>query len=194
MGGRSSDSARLELALTVGVDVVVEAEKEDAVERICNLTDGYGADVVVECAGSAAAIDAALDMVRRRGRYSQMGLPGVKVNVDFEKVAFKELEVTGGLSQRRPAWIRALALMESGAVRPEKLISHELPLSDWHHGPQRQDVVTRAGGTEVMEGDGTKRRFVTGGALVAEGTTGQGHTTGVVGGGPRLSMTVPLAD
>lgn len=134
MCGRSSDSARLELALTVGVDVVVDAEKEDAVERICNLTDGYGADVVVECAGSAAAIDAALDMVRRRGRYSQMGLPGVKVNVDFEKVAFKELEVTGGLGQRRPAWIRALALMESGAVRPEKLISHELPLSDWHHG------------------------------------------------------------
>ena len=33
-----------------------------------------------------------------------------------------------------------------------------------------------------------------GDVLVAEDTTGQGHTTAVVGGGPRLSMTVPLAD
>ena len=129
-----SNDGVLLLVLGSRAPVPADVSKEDAVECIRNLTDGYGADVVVECAGSAAAIDAALDMVRRRGRYSQMGLPGVKVNVDFEKVAYKELEVSGGLGQRRPAWVRALGLMESGAVRPEKLISHEFPLSDWHRG------------------------------------------------------------
>ncbi len=143
--GRASDSARLELALTLGVDVVVDVEgEEDPLQRIRDLTDGYGADVVVECAGTAVAIDTALDIVRRRGRFSQMGLPGTKVNVDFEKVAYKELEITGGLGQRRPAWIRALALMESGAIHPEKLITHDLPLSDWHRGfelMERQEAV-----------------------------------------------------
>ena len=66
--------------------------------------------------------------------------------------------------------------------------------SDWHHAPQKQYVVTLSGEMEIIVGDGTKRRFVTGDVLVAEDTTGQGHTTAVVGGGPRLSMTVPLAD
>ena len=145
--GRSSDSARLELGLTLGVDVAVDVDEEDAAERIRALTDGYGADVVVECAGAAAAIDAALDIVRRRGRYSQMGLPGVPVNIDFEKVAYKEIEVTGGLGQRRPAWIRALNLIESGAVHPEKLISHELPLSDWLHG---FELMERQEGTKIL--------------------------------------------
>ncbi len=145
--GRSADSKRMELAQTVGVDVVVDVEKEDPLKRIHDLTDGYGADLVVECAGSAAAIDTALDIVRRRGRYLQMGLPGAKVSIDFEKVAYKELEVTGGLGQRRPAWLRALALMESGSVRPEKLISHELPLSDWQHG---FDLLERQEGIKVL--------------------------------------------
>ena len=134
--GRAADHARLELALTLGVDVVidVDAKEEDLLQRIRDLTDGYGADVVIECAGTAAAINTALDIVRRRGRFSQMGLPGAKVSVDFEKVAYKELEITGGLGQRRPAWVRALSLMTSGAVQPEKLITHDLPLSDWHRG------------------------------------------------------------
>jgi L-iditol 2-dehydrogenase len=142
--GRSADHARLERALTVGVDVTIDSEKENALERIQDLTNGYGADVVVECAGTAGAIDAALDMVRRRGRYTQMGLPGEKVNVAFEKVAYKELQVTGGLGQRHPAWVRALSLMESGAVQLEKLISHELPLSEWHQGfdlMERQECI-----------------------------------------------------
>ncbi|MDA1226476.1 MAG: hypothetical protein O3A33_00760 [Chloroflexi bacterium] len=66
--------------------------------------------------------------------------------------------------------------------------------SDWHHAPQNQYVVTLSGEMEIIVGDGTKRRFGVGDVLVAEDTTGQGHTTAVIGGGPRLSMTVPLAD
>ena len=142
--GRTSDQQRLALAADLGVDATIDIETEDPVERIRNLSGGYGADVVVECAGTAGAIDTGLDIVRKRGRYSQMGLPGKKVEVDFEKVAYKELMVTGGLAQRRPAWIRAIGLMKSGAVNPQKLVSHELPLSDWKQGfdlMERQEAV-----------------------------------------------------
>lgn len=66
--------------------------------------------------------------------------------------------------------------------------------SDWHHAPQKQFVVTLSGEMEIIVGDGTKRRFGAGDVLVAEDLTGQGHTTAVIGGGPRLSMTVPMAD
>jgi L-iditol 2-dehydrogenase len=73
----------------------------------------------------------ALEMVRKRGKYTQMGLFGRPIEIDFEQIAFKEIQVNGFVSQRRPAWERALALMKRGVVPTERLISHEFRLSKW---------------------------------------------------------------
>lgn len=129
--GMSADAKRMKLAEELGIDYTVDIQAHDPVQRVKELTNGYGADMVVECAGVAPAIDLALDLVRKRGRFSQMGLPGKPVEVDFEKVAYKELQVSGGVGQRRPAWIRALKLMQQGLIDNERLISHQLPLSEW---------------------------------------------------------------
>ncbi len=142
--GTSRDSRRLQLALELGVEHTVDVEANDAVERVRELTDGYGADVVVECSGAAPAIDLALDLARKRGKVAQMGLPGKAVEVDFEKVAYKELQVSGGVGQRRPAWERSLKLMELGVIDNERLISHELGLSEWKRGfemMERQEAI-----------------------------------------------------
>ena len=103
-------------------------------KRVQELTQGYGADMVVECSGAAAGIDLALDLVRKRGKVAQMGLPGKPVRVDFEKVAYKELQVSGGVGQRRPAWERSLKLMEQGVIEVDRLVSHHLPLTEWARG------------------------------------------------------------
>ena len=56
------------------------------------------------------------------------------MEVDFEKIAYKELRVSGGIGQRRAAWERALRLMDSGLLDNEKLISHQLDLPEWRRG------------------------------------------------------------
>ena len=129
--GTGRDSERLKLAADLGVHHVVDVEKCDPVEAVNTLTAGYGADVVVECAGVAPAMDLALNLVRKRGRVSQMGLPGKPIQIDFEKIAYKELQVSGGIGQRRPAWKRALRLMENGFVPSEKLVTHKFGLDQW---------------------------------------------------------------
>ncbi len=129
--GTSRDQARLSLAQELGVRYTIDVEQHNAAERVRELTGGYGADLVVECAGTSPAIRLALELVRKRGKYSQMGLPGVPVEIDFEKIAYRELQVSGGIAQRRPAWKRALRLMESGLISNEKLISHEFGLEEW---------------------------------------------------------------
>ena len=101
----------------LGIARVLDVDADDAAGRIAELGGGYGADVVIECAGAAAAIDLALEAVRKRGKVSLMGLPGRRVEVDFEKIAYKELRVSGGIGQRRTAWERALKLMASGRSR-----------------------------------------------------------------------------
>ena len=145
--GTGRDRQRLELARELGVAHTVDVEAEDPVERLGALTRGYGADVVVECAGVPRAIDLAFEVVRKRGRMTQMGLPGRPVEIDFEKVAFKELQVSGGIGQRRPAWRRSLALMERGLVQLEPLISHRLPLAEWERA---FDMVEKQEGTKVL--------------------------------------------
>jgi len=65
----------------------------------------------------------ALDLVRKRGKYTQIGLFGKPIEIDFEKIAFREIVVNGTVSQRRPAWKRTLGLMERGVIRNERLVS-----------------------------------------------------------------------
>ena len=110
--GTSADRHRLKLAEDLGVGYTLDIERYNAVDRIRELTGGYGADVVLECSGVPAAARMALDMVRKRGKYTQIGLFGKPIEIDFEKIAFKEVVVNGTVSQRRPAWRRALSLME----------------------------------------------------------------------------------
>ena len=129
--GTSTDRHRLKLAEDLGVRYTLDAEKYDAAVRIRELTGGYGADIVLECSGVPAAARMALDLVRKRGKVTQIGLFGKPIEIDFEKIAFKEIVVNGTVSQRRPAWKRTLGLMERGVIRNERLISHELPLHEW---------------------------------------------------------------
>ena len=129
--GTSRDSERLKLAGELGVQHVIDIEACDPIARVRELTGGYGADVVVECAGVAPAMQLGLELTRKRGRYSQMGLPGTPVEIDFEKIAYNELQVSGGIGQRRPAWRRALRLMGSGFIPSEKLITHHFALGEW---------------------------------------------------------------
>jgi len=129
--GTSVDQHRLKLAKELGVHHVLNIDDHDAIKRVQELTEGYGADVVLECSGFPAAARMALDLVRKQGKYTQMGLFGQPIEIDFEKIAFKEIKVTGFVSQRRPAWKRALSLMERGVVRSEKLVSHRFPLQEW---------------------------------------------------------------
>ena len=145
--GTTRDQKRLELALELGIDHTIDIDTEDPIKRINDLTGGYGADVVIECAGVAAAIDLALNLVRKRGSFSQVGLPGFPVTIDFEKVAYKELRISGGIGQRRSAWKRALRLMEQNAISCEKLVSHQLPLNEWERA---FDLAENQEGIKVM--------------------------------------------
>ena len=66
--------------------------------------------------------------------------------------------------------------------------------SDWHNAPRRQYVINLSGEVEIGLGDGSVHRFGPGHVTLAEDVTGHGHTTRVVGDGPRVSATVPLSE
>lgn len=131
VSGTSADAERLERAKELGAFRVIDVEKESVPEALSELTGGAGVDVVLECSGSARAVDAGLAALKRRGRFSQIGLFGRPITVNFELINYRELQVTGSLGSRFSSWEKALALMASGAVRMRPLISHLLPMREW---------------------------------------------------------------
>ncbi|HET7558946.1 MAG TPA: zinc-binding dehydrogenase, partial [Limnochordia bacterium] len=90
-----------------------------------------GADVVLECAGRPASAATCLDLVRRKGRYAQVGLYGKPVTLDFDQVCYKELVVTGSNASVPWVWEKAIALIAGGRVKTAPLVAAPVALQDW---------------------------------------------------------------
>ena len=130
--GTEADAGRLELAKTLGADYTLNVEQENAEILVRELSlEGLGADVVYECSGAGPAAQTLLSLVRRRGRYVQIGLFGKPVAWDLDQVCYKELTVTGSNASVPAAWMGALKLLASGAVDTQALITDTFPLTEW---------------------------------------------------------------
>ena len=68
VGTDVDEPLRIPAAKKLGADVVLNAQKQDVAAEVMKLTDGQGADLVVEASGAAPAINTGLDLLRRQGR------------------------------------------------------------------------------------------------------------------------------
>ena len=121
---------RLETARQLGATTVIDTRSQDFVQTVRDLTEGYGADVIIECAGTKATWEAAVDATRRGGRVLWFGgLPGgTKVEVDAARVHYGEITLVnlhGGTALESREAFELIAKREI-QVRP--LISGHLPL------------------------------------------------------------------
>jgi 2-desacetyl-2-hydroxyethyl bacteriochlorophyllide A dehydrogenase len=118
--------ARRELAAALGAHPVEPGEASSAVVAA---TDGLGADVVVEAAGTPGALDAALLLARGRGTVSVVGAH-FEPDYPLDNALMFERELTlrfsiGDSAGHRPLLLR---LIEEGRLRPDAVVTHRLPL------------------------------------------------------------------
>ncbi len=129
--GTTVDQERLEKAKELGADYVVNVQEIDLDTFIKSITNGLGVDVVLECTGVEAAANSALKVIKKQGKYTQIGLFGKPITLDFEIICYKELMVTGSLGSTWTSWHRALKLMKIGKVNNELIVSHSFPITEW---------------------------------------------------------------
>src|SRR5690606_27311298 len=123
---------RFAKARELGFKHLINLAETNPVEAVLDLTGGIGAEMVVECSGSPRAIPMTADLVRKRGKICVVGLTGNKdVTVPWDKFAFKVAQVIFNLSTEYESWDRTIALIASGQVPAEKLITHREPLENW---------------------------------------------------------------
>ncbi len=122
---------RCEIARKLGADEVVNFNEEDPIEAINRLTDGAGADVVIEAVGGPAGVLAfsqAQDMTRAGGTIFLIGLYHKEpLRLDVHKVMNKKILGAAHLPYRRVEAAKvALGLLLGGQVRPQEMITHRL--------------------------------------------------------------------
>jgi len=132
--GTEADRERLDLGRKLGADVTVNIQEQDPWRVVSGMTDGDGADVFIECSGSSDAVRIGFRLVRRGGHYTQIGLTGHDLKLDFDTVAYKEMTIQGSIGQKWTSWRRGLKLLSEGLVKTEGLVSDVLPLTEWKTG------------------------------------------------------------
>jgi threonine 3-dehydrogenase len=123
---------RLEMARAMGADAALDA-RDDVAAAVSELTDGAGADVLLEMSGSEAAIAQGLRAVRPGGDVALLGLPGRSITVDWsELIVLKGLTIRGIYGRKIwETWHRMRGLLDSGAVDLAPLITHRFPLEQF---------------------------------------------------------------
>jgi threonine dehydrogenase-like Zn-dependent dehydrogenase len=128
--GLSRDAEKLALARELGADATVNAETEDVVARVREVTGG-GAEVVVDTTPYAPqSLNHAIAIAVRRGRVVVAGLKGQRRAHDLavDDVIYKELSIRGVLSMPVAETFRAIELIEAGRYPFARLHTCSLPL------------------------------------------------------------------
>ena len=129
--GLARDAPKLALAKELGADHVIDIEQEDARARVRELTNGHGADVVVEVSSNAAEpVAEALHYAATGGRIVLAGVKGFRPVPDFisDLIVAKELRITGAFGVTARAYDAAIRLIESGRVALAKMHTHDFGL------------------------------------------------------------------
>ncbi len=123
---------RLERARDHGFECVEGSSLPDLMETIRELTGGRGADLAIDATGRPEIWEEAVAVTRRGGTALFFGgcAPGTEVRLDTRRIHYEELKLFGAF-HHTPISIRAaLSLLESGAITPDFLVTHEMGLKE----------------------------------------------------------------
>ncbi|MGE3913153.1 MAG: zinc-binding dehydrogenase [Chloroflexota bacterium] len=118
---------RLALAQRAGIETI-DATRDDPVAVIRDLTNGEGADVVVEAVGHPATVAQMVAACRVQGRVLVGGIGGVQPPVDLANVVFKEVTLIGSRVYASRDMATALHLLGTGAINVDGLVTRTVPL------------------------------------------------------------------
>jgi len=119
-------------ALALGATHAVDAATEDARRRVYEIIP-EGPDLVIEAAGPIQAVKLMADLRRRGTRWNVFGITTHETfELDGGRAHFLEGRMDASFGTTPLAMQKAIRLMETGLVDPEKIISHRFPLSEIH--------------------------------------------------------------
>jgi L-iditol 2-dehydrogenase len=131
ISGTQRDEERLKIAKRLAADHCVQVDQQNPHPLIYELTGGMGVDVAYECSGAMGALSDCFQGVRKGGEIVQVGLFGRSIEMNYDDVTFKEVQVKGSFTHNRRTWEKAMELLRDRKVDLISLVSGEFPLDQW---------------------------------------------------------------
>ena len=131
--------SRLNMAKKMGADVTInvgETTLKERVEQVQELTDGVGADIVIECAGIPSVFAEAIALVRRGGKVIEVGhyCDSGEVSVNPHVICRKDIDILAVWSYPQIQFATALEFLRRTKAPLEELVTHYLPLEKFEDG------------------------------------------------------------
>jgi len=128
--GLSGDKGRLEMARRFGADLVINADEQDPVDAVKDVTNGKMADMVMDVTGRPSGAVSALNLAGVGATVVLPGLygPDTQIPLMMDKVVLNELKLLGVFSHNFPAVEAAIAIARKKKYPIEEMITHRFPL------------------------------------------------------------------
>lgn len=123
------DDNRLKLAKELGATHTINSTKEDAIQRILEITNGRGVDCAMEAVGIEATWNVCQNIVKEGGHIANVGVHGQAVSFALDKLWIKNLTITTGLVNANTTGM-LLKSCCSGKLPLEKLATHHFKFQD----------------------------------------------------------------
>ena len=120
---------RLDFAKSVGIEHVINSAKEDVVAKVMELTNGDGAQLVMECTGANPCIRQTLDIVSNAGRITLTGWPHKETSLPTDVFTKKELDIRGARTSAGE-FEEAIELITSGRVDIRKILTKTVKIEE----------------------------------------------------------------
>lgn len=141
---------RLGYARRYGAGTVVNVDREDPVVRLAQVTEGRGADLVIEAAGSAEGPEQAIRLARNGGKVLLIGIPAENEFTLTASTARRKGLTIKMVRRMKHTYPRAIALAQAGMVDLRSMVTHRFPLEE----------TGRAFELVAEEGDGVVKAMV----------------------------------
>lgn len=123
---------RLELAKKLGADITINLAEEDGVQRVLDLTDGYGCDVYIHNSGHPSGVINGLKMIRKHGTFVEFSVFGAETTVDWSIIGDrKELTIKGAHISGQEGYPVAISMLEKGLIKVDDIVTHEFKFKDF---------------------------------------------------------------
>jgi threonine dehydrogenase-like Zn-dependent dehydrogenase len=134
----SRHESRQKLALEFGATDIVTERGDEGVARIKELTDGIGADAVLECVGTHESMMQAIHSTRPGGSVGYVGVPH-GVELDGQGLFFTHVRLHGGPAPVRRFLPELIDLVWNRKINPGKVFDLTLPLDEVAEGYRAMD-------------------------------------------------------
>lgn len=138
---------RLAAARQFGADITVNSAAASPLSAVRSVTDGLGADVVIEAVGQPDTFEMAVELSRPGARIANIGVHGKPASLHLEDQWIRDITVTTGLVDTSSI-ATLLRLLDSGQLNAERLVTHRFSFDDFD---KAYDAVAGAAQTGALK-------------------------------------------